>query len=120
ELYRRFVAYEYMLICQTDVFVFRDELLQWCEKDYDYIGAPWIASKQHLLTKVLFQITNFFKSRKKKKSTAHFFKVGNGGFSLRKVQTMLKIVTDQKENIGYVSAHPNRHGHHIEDVYFSL
>ena len=38
--YRRFAVFEYMLICQPDVWIFRDELRQWCEKGYDYVGAP--------------------------------------------------------------------------------
>jgi len=40
EFYRSFLPYEYMLIYQLDAFVFRDELMQWCRKGYDYIGAP--------------------------------------------------------------------------------
>ena len=37
--YKLFIKYEYMLICQTDAYVFKDELLYWCNKGYDYIGA---------------------------------------------------------------------------------
>jgi len=40
--YKDFQQYEFMLIYQPDCFVFRDELLDWCAKDYDYIGAPWL------------------------------------------------------------------------------
>lgn len=116
--YEKFTNYEYILICQTDVYVFSDELLHWCQKGYDYIGAPWIASNRNILNKVLFEIRNFVK--KKKKSTAHFFKVGNGGFSLRKVEKMQEITTRQRENIKSLQEKGNRHNHHIEDVYFSL
>lgn len=116
--YNSFTDYEYMLICQTDVFVFNDKLDYWCDKGYDYIGAPWIASKQTELTKLFQAINNSFK--KKKKTTAHFFKVGNGGFSLRKINTMQRIVSGQKENIEYCLNNPNELSHHIEDVYFSL
>ena len=38
EFYLRFKDYEYMLICQTDAWVFRDELDYWCSLGYDYIG----------------------------------------------------------------------------------
>ncbi|RDI05777.1 DUF5672 family protein [Flavobacterium sp. AG291] len=116
--YNSFNEYEYLLICQTDVFVFDDQLEYWCSKGYDYIGAPWIASKQTAITKLLLNINNSFK--KKKKRTEHFFKVGNGGFSLRKVSTMQRIVNEQKDNIEYCLANPNDLSHHIEDVYFSL
>ena len=42
DFYRRFRDSDYLLICQLDVFVFRDELLDWCNEGYDYIGAPII------------------------------------------------------------------------------
>lgn len=116
--YNSFSDYEYLLLCQTDVFVFEDQLDYWCSKDYDYIGAPWIASKQTAITKILLNINNSLK--KKKKTTEHFFKVGNGGFSLRKVTTMQRIVSEQKDNIKHCLENPNELSHHVEDIYFSL
>lgn len=116
--YNSFSDYEYMLLCQTDVFVFEDQLNYWCDKGYDYIGAPWMASPQTFITKLLLNINNSFK--KKKKTTEHFFKVGNGGFSLRKIATMQRIVSQQKENIERCLTNPNEFSHHVEDVYFSL
>lgn len=116
--YKKFDSFDYILICQTDVYVFKDELLSWCAKGYDYIGAPWLASKRNFYNKALFEVRNFFK--KKKKSTNHFFKVGNGGFSLRKVSKMYEITTNQKENIAYLQENRNRYSHHVEDVYFSM
>jgi len=80
--YRRFENYDYILICQLDAYVFKDELLDWCQKNYDYIGAPWIVAPPAL--------------PKQKKPIIDFAKkmigtVGNGGFSLRKVKTHLRI-----------------------------
>ena len=40
--YQAFASYEFILIHQLDVFVFRDELADWCARGYDYVGAPWI------------------------------------------------------------------------------
>lgn len=40
-LYRRYAGYEFMLTYELDAWVFRDELLHWCEQEWDYIGAPW-------------------------------------------------------------------------------
>ncbi|MFT6881107.1 MAG: hypothetical protein ACI9QN_000835 [Arcticibacterium sp.] len=37
--YKSFDA-DYILIYQLDAWVFRDELLEWCTKGYDYVGAP--------------------------------------------------------------------------------
>ena len=42
--YERFLAWEYLLIMQTDVYVFSDRLDAWCARGYDYVGAPWLPS----------------------------------------------------------------------------
>lgn len=73
--YKSFTSYQYVLIYQLDAFVFKDELEHWCNQGYDYIGAPWIAnSKGELLEK-------------------KYWKVGNGGLSLRKVSYCLKVLS---------------------------
>jgi hypothetical protein len=118
DFYSAFIDYNHILICQTDVFVFSDQLLFWCEKDYDYIGAPWMASPQHPLKKFFYGIENFF--RRKKKSQHHFFKVGNGGFSLRNVEVMLRIVSELKDEIVYFSEHWDERKYHQEDVFISV
>ena len=74
EFYLRFKQYEYMLICQPDAWVFRDELDDWCQKGYDYIGAP------------------IFFPYNKRRFTRIFYGVGNGGFSLRRIDYCLKII----------------------------
>ena len=116
--YAAFCDCKYILICQTDVFVFSDELLFWCEKNYDYIGAPWIASQQSALKQFFYALENFFK--KKDKSSYHFFKVGNGGFSLRKVETMLYIVNQLKDKAEFFSKHRDERKYHQEDVFISV
>lgn len=118
EFYRRFTAWRHLLICQTDAFVFGDRLLDWCHRDHDYIGAPWIATPRHALNKALFRLTNRFRSRAKQ--DAHYFKVGNGGFSLRKVATFLRITEEQRAQIEHMLAHPQDDLLHVEDKYFSL
>lgn len=60
-------GYEYVLIHQTDCWVFRDELDKWCDEGYDYIGAPFFVK--------------WFSDRG--------LYVGNGGFSLRKIDSMI-------------------------------
>jgi hypothetical protein len=72
--YTLFKDYEYMLTYELDAFVFKDELLFWCEKGYDYIGAPWFEG-YHSAT-----IEN------------KFLGVGNSGFSLRNVAKMDKAI----------------------------
>jgi len=75
DFYRRFADYDYMLVHQLDAYVFRDELDLWCNKGYDYIGAPW------------------FFNCDSHESGAELWKVGNGGFSLRKIDTHIRILT---------------------------
>lgn len=71
DFYDRFKDYEYMLLYQLDGFVFNDELAEWCAKGYDYIGAPWLKHYGF----------NY--------EGNEFWKVGNGGVSLRKISTFL-------------------------------
>ena len=98
--YERFSHSKFILIYQLDAYVFRDELLYWCSKNYDYIGAPWISTPNKGIKKVL----SLFESKKKKARSEIFYKVGNGGFSLRKVSThianakKLKSVIEQNLN----------------------
>ena len=71
--YKRFANYEYILIYQLDAWVFRDELDYWCKQGYDYIGAPWIVKNEH--------------------GELVFDGVGNGGFSLRRVQHFIDVLS---------------------------
>ena len=89
ELYQRFSRYKFILIYQLDCYVFRDELNYWCDKDYDYIGAPWIDANVYAWLyirkyPILFRYYHKIMFRGKTLSS-----VGNGGLSLRKVSTML-------------------------------
>lgn len=78
--YQPFKAFKNILIYQLDAWVFRDELLEWCALDMDYIGAPWLeVPPVSSGKKPLLAISSFLKN-----------KVGNGGFSLRKVNSHLK------------------------------
>lgn len=71
--YEAFADYEYILIYQIDSLVFADQLETWCQKGYDFIGAPWI--KENMLKRYDYPDA-----------------VGNGGFSLRKVKNFLKVI----------------------------
>jgi len=98
EFYSSFINYKYILICQLDAFIFRDELEYWCKKGYDYIGAPYIyvdmdAYPIKVLTKyrrLLIFLNNHFPS------SYTFKKVGNGGLSLRNVKKTLFLLRFKK------------------------
>lgn len=80
QFYHSLRKYRYILIYQLDAWVFRDELDDWCSLDMDYIGAPWLIAPPIVSGKK--PIINFSKILKNK--------VGNGGFSLRKVKSHLR------------------------------
>lgn len=71
EFYKLFKEYEYILICQLDVYVLKDDLAYWVNKKFSFVGAPIIDLKdknQHL-------------------------KLGNnGGFSLRNVSDSISVL----------------------------
>jgi hypothetical protein len=73
--YKKFLSFDYILIYQLDAYVFNDDLLFWCNKGYDYIGAPFIMLNSTSTTPVFFD----------------FPVIGNGGFSLRKVNKTFQL-----------------------------
>ena len=73
--YEPFLVFDYILIYQLDAFVFYDALEDFCRLGWDYIGAPWPVSWGNVIGNKLPR-------------------VGNGGFSLRKVKTCYKLVTE--------------------------
>jgi hypothetical protein len=119
--YERFIDSEFILIYQLDAFVFKDELSEWCEKGYDYIGAPWIATLENSIgLKVFNIIARKFRSKKKNEREKIFFKVGNGGFSLRRTASHYSIAQQQECFIfDFLNAkeHPI---YAIEDVFWSI
>lgn len=79
ELYKRYSKdYEYILFYEPDAFIFKDDLQYWAKESYDYIGAPWL------------------KGMGQAKNNAEYVGVGNGGFSLRKIESHLKVLHNTK------------------------
>ena len=115
EFYRRFEDNEYILICQLDAYIFRDELTEWCEKGYDYIGAPWLVRPIYR-SFPMKQYRWLFRSAA---TRATDFKVGNGGLSLRKVSSHLKAVQQLKDVIEDFLRHTKNHVFN-EDVFFAV
>lgn len=76
DFYQAFRDYEFVLIHHLDALVFNDRLAEWCAAGYDYIGAPWLISPD----------------------TPHITesKVGNGGLSLRRVDSFLRVLRSQQ------------------------
>lgn len=119
--YERFLDSEYILIYQLDAFVFKDELKEWCGKGYDYIGAPWIASlKKSFWIKNFHLISRKFRSKKKNDREQIFFKVGNGGFSLRKTASHYSITKQNQAFILDFLRAEEKEIYAIEDVFWSI
>lgn len=69
EFYQLFKDYDYMLLYQTDCWIYEDRLDYFISLGYDWYGAPWPQWSDE---------------------------VGNGGFCLRKVPKMLEITQKYK------------------------
>ncbi|RVU01803.1 hypothetical protein EOD41_07545 [Mucilaginibacter limnophilus] len=123
EFYKSFINYEYILIYQLDAFVFRDELIEWCSKGYDYIGAPWTYKKAPGLVRKLKNYLYFKNNAKYKDGMPKIGRqmedrVGNGGFSLRRVKTFANYAASQREKIEeYLRM---RHPWFNEDIFWSI
>jgi hypothetical protein len=83
--YQAFASYEFILIYQLDVFVFRDELADWCARGWDYIGAPWVDCEW------------IAEARASWPPETRDNVVGNGGFSLRRVAPALRLLTEMPD-----------------------
>lgn len=94
EFYEQFAKYSYMLIYQLDAFVFSDRLLEFCRLDYDYIGAP--------VPRYLWRGVGG--------------RVGNGGFSLRKITSIIRVLRQKKK---IVAAAGGQELLAVEDVFFA-
>jgi hypothetical protein len=77
DIYNRFRNFDYMLVFQLDVFVFSDKLKEFCDKGYDYVGAP------------VPRVSPIWRDIG--------VSVGNGGFSLRRISSVLRVLEQKKE-----------------------
>lgn len=130
DFYRTFLGkYDYLLIHQLDAFVFRDELDHWCKKGYDYIGAPWLREKDYpdwvkAAKSVLINRYHIRFNIKLPDSHIPSYiqfenQVGNGGFSLRRVEKFHSICQGHKKLIDHYNEH-SAHHHFNEDVFWSI
>lgn len=78
DFYRRFEAFDYILVYQLDSLVLSDQLLYWCNRQYDYIGPLWDRQEIEKWEKVTWNYVDFG--------------CGNGGFSLRRVAACIEVL----------------------------
>lgn len=74
DFYNKFRSYKYILINQLDSIILNNNLNEWISYNYDYVGAPWIL-----------------------KTCNGYLHLGsgNGGLSLRKVDTFLEVLSSK-------------------------
>jgi hypothetical protein len=76
EFYSKFKNYEFILLYQLDCLVFSNNLEKWINLGYDFIGAPFLNNRMN-----------------PKKG---FSRVGNGGLSIRNVNSFLKVLQSKQ------------------------
>ncbi|MGC3982708.1 MAG: DUF5672 family protein [Steroidobacteraceae bacterium] len=128
DFYARFAQYEYMLVYQLDAYVFSDQLLAWCRRGYDYIGAPWLppgATPGKLQRRLIDLRRQFYRLLDRyvdcgdhTKDPQFTYSVGNGGFSLRRIAALRKVLQEldaraQRHRDAHIRAWP-------EDQFFSV
>ncbi|WP_266362190.1 DUF5672 family protein [Tellurirhabdus rosea] len=82
--YEAFAEHEWMLICQTDAFVFRDDLDQWTARGYDYVGAPQFGDIGPRITGD--------RTLREKLSPYLQWPILNGGLSLRRLSACIRLL----------------------------
>lgn len=119
--YERFLDCCYILIYQLDAYVFRDELEEWCLKGYDYIGAPWLQRPIYRLPLMRQSLHALrFIGKKLGKPNKQYLnnRVGNGGLSLRKVQSHYNVTLSHKKRIDFFLIQKRSHFYN-EDVFWA-
>ncbi|QWD68632.1 hypothetical protein AOC21_01595 [Polynucleobacter sp. VK25] len=88
--YTPLIHYDYLLIYQLDAFLLSNQVLEFCNEGYDYYGAPWIKG---------FPQYRFLFNRWPIQINGKRFHVGNGGLSLRKIDSTLNLLKRKASHI---------------------
>jgi hypothetical protein len=100
DFYASFSDYDYVLVHQLDCLLFSDRLLEWCERGYDYVGAPW--------------------TRHTPAGEPYFTEVGNGGLSLRRVESCRRVLAAREPSTLTKVRDALRNPWPYEDKFWSL
>ncbi len=86
--YETYYGYEFMLILQPDAIVLKPTLNEWLGMPYDYVGAPWLKGWEYSLPIRLGAKLDLVPCRAF---------VGNGGLSLRRSRSIVKLLREFPE-----------------------
>lgn len=118
--YDRFSDFDYLLICQPDVWLFRDELEAWCERGYDYVGAPWPEKPIYRFgpVRLYLKLRRRLTPKRKVLRSDLFNRVGNGGLSLRRIKAFSAACERYAEGIEFFLS--ESHPLYNEDTFWAL
>jgi len=93
DFYERFLRFDYILLYQLDCFVFSDQLLEWCDCGYDYIGAPLGPVSAAAEAYVNDGYLPWWRRHQRSRMSGDIGgrQLLNGGFSLRRTRTFYWI-----------------------------
>jgi hypothetical protein len=123
EFYERFLDYQYIFIYQTDGYAFRDELEKWCNKGYDYIGAPWIPKERNNSSFYRHYVSarkRLHNLLRRPDRSGQYYQVGNGGVSLRRTKIFYSTTISDRDTIEKYIASLGKSSMYNEDIYWSL
>lgn len=120
DFYGLFSRYEYMLICHVDAWVFRDELNHFCQLGYDHVAAPWPMRPRYgrFPLKQYLQLKLWLKPARRVLHCQMFGRIGNGGFSLRRVSAFREACLRYADEIRFFNA--QQHVLYNEDLFWAL
>lgn len=90
--YELFADTDYILVCHTDAWIFRDELEMWCDRGYDCVAAPWIRRRVYDLPLVKQYMRFRYRMAKRPGELLKqdiYGRIGNGGLTLRRVDSFI-------------------------------
>lgn len=123
EFYNRYKHFSYMLVYQLDSYIFKDELHRFCNCQFDYIGAPWLLKAKYntMLGKLFIKTKAYIHKLHNKPFRPSLLgnKIGNGGFSLRKIETFLHTCLTQKEEIAKYLDLSTKFSEYNEDAFWA-
>lgn len=119
--YDLFADTEYILICHTDAWIFRDDLLRWCRSGYDLVAAPWPVRPRYRR----FPFKQYLWLKRRLSTPAHgisrldmFGKIGNGGLCLRRVSAFSSACQRHADEIARFNSLSDTM--HNEDIFWAL
>lgn len=118
--YRIFEAWDYILVCHPDAWIFRDEVAEWAARGYDCVAAPWMRRPVYDMPVIKQYMSWRQRSRHRRglKCRADLYgRIGNGGLSLRRTAAFIGACSRYADRIEeYLAARSHLYN---EDVFWA-